>query len=309
MENPRNDAVIAAVRAGRSDSVIAAVREARDAYAALHGHDITAIFKDLRASQEAASRAYVRNVEPLAEAMESAATQYSTVIQQLAVSLGPFYERLSELSEAWAPYLVKWAELAPRLAEWSRTVDALNEVGWLPYHSAPCHYVNACGDDLDLLDTRFAEYYRAEWSEIRGDMESRLGGYHIDDEARATFREALAAHEAGLYRCVCRVLFPEIERVIDAGSGSQRLLEKLTGSGDLADYAFRERFGYVLFGRLVKHVYKSGRRERFERDPVPNRHAAVHGLVSYSTHKHSMNMLILTDYVFQILPHDDDPPA
>ena len=28
----------------------------------------------------------------------------------------------------------------------------------------------------------------------------------------------------------------------------------------------------------------------------------MHGLVPYSTHKHSMNILILTDYVFQILP-------
>ena len=305
MEDPRNDAVIATARAAMSDSVIAAVREARDAYAAMHGHDIAAIFKDLRASQEAANRAYVRYVEPMA----SAATDYSTVIQQLAGSLGPVYERLRELSEAWAPHLVKWAELAPGLAEWNRTVDALNEVGWLPYHSAPFHYVDECGDDLDLLDTRFSEYYRTQWSEIRDDMESRLEGYDIDDEAKAAFREALAAHEAGLHRCVCRVLFPEIERLVGAGIRSKPLLEKLTATGDLADYAFRERFGYVLFGRLVKHVYESGRREEFERDPVPNRHAAMHGLVSYSTHKHSMNMLILTDYIFQILPQDDDRPA
>ena len=47
---------------------------------------------------------------------------------------------------------------------------------------------------------------------------------------------------------------------------------------------------------------KREKREKFARDPVPNRHAAMHGLVSYSTHKHSMNMLILTDYVFEILP-------
>ena len=133
-------------------------------------------------------------------------------------------------------------------------------------------------------------------------MESQLADYHIDDEARETFREALSAHEAGLYRCVCRVLFPEIERTIGAGFRSKRLLEELIGTGDLADYAFRERFGYVFFGRLAKHVYQSGKREDFERDPVPNRQAAIHGLVSYSTHKHSMNMLILTDFVFQILP-------
>ena len=305
METNRDDQINAAVRAVGDDRVIASVRAARDAYAALHGHDITAIFEDIRASQEAASRAYVRYVEPLAEALEPVATQLATVAQQLAVSLGPVNKRLRELAEASAPYLVKWSELAPRFAEWSRTVDTLNEVGWLPYHTAPFHLVDECGDDLDLLDRRFSEYYRTRWSEIRDDMESRVEDYHIDHEARETFREALSAHEAGLYRCVCRVLFPEIERTIGAGFRSKRLLEKLTGTGDLADYAFRERFGYVLFGRLVKHVYESGTRASFERDPVPNRQAAMHGLVSYSTHKHSMNMLILTDYIFQILPQEN----
>ena len=34
---------------------------------------------------------------------------------------------------------------------------------------------------------------------------------------------------------------------------------------------------------------------------VPNRHASIHGLVSYSTFKHSMNMIIMADYIFQIL--------
>lgn len=309
METNRDDRIVAAVRAVGDDRVIAAVRAARDAYAAMHGHDIAAIFEDVRALQETSGRAYVRYVEPLAEAIAPIATQLSAVFQQLAVSLGPVNEGLRKLAEASAPYLAKWSELAPRLAEWSRTVDALNEVGWLPYHTAPFHHVAECGDDLDLLDRRFSEYYRTRWSEIRHDMESRLEDYHIDDEARETFREALSAHEAGLYRCVCRVLFPEIERTIGTGLGSKRLLEKLTGTGDLADYAFREVFGCVLFGRLVRHVYESGTRESFERDPVPNRHAAMHGLVSYSTHKHSVNMLILTDYIFQILPQENGSQA
>ena len=38
------------------------------------------------------------------------------------------------------------------------------------------------------------------------------------------------------------------------------------------------------------------------KDFLPNRHAAVHGLVAYSEHKHSMNMLVMTDCIFQMLP-------
>lgn len=315
METPRNAPAIAAIqaassapaiaaiRAARSDPVIAAVREARDAYTALHGHDVAAIFNDIRALQDASGRAYVRYVRPLAEAVTPVVTQLSETLRLLERSLGPSLQRLRDWLDSIEPQLQEFRE-------WN-IVDALNEVGWLPYHSAPFHYVEDCGDDLDLLDRRFSEYYRAGWSEIRDDMASRLEDYRVDDEAKATFREALSAHESGLYRCVCRVLFPEIERMVGAGLRSKRLLEKLTGTGDLADLAFRERFGYVLFGRLVDHAYENvkANRTRFEQDPVPNRNAAMHGLVSYSTHKHSMNMLILTDYIFQILPQDDDPPA
>jgi hypothetical protein len=222
----------------------------------------------------------------------------SESLRQAEYSLGPVLRRLNEWSAAAAPYLQAFRK-------WDRAVDAVNAVGWLPYRSEPpLRLMEECGDDFVLLNKRFSNYYRTRWSEIRDDMKSRLADYHIDDEARETFREALSAHEGGHYRCVCRVLFPEIERMIGVGRRKTDMLEKLTGTRDLADLAFRERFGLILFDRLVDHMYEDvgDKREKFERDPVPNRHAAMHGLVQYSTHKHSMNMLILTDYVFEILP-------
>ena len=223
----------------------------------------------------------------------------SESLRQAEYSLGPVLRRLNEWSAAAAPYLQAFRK-------WDRAVDALNAVGWLPYRSRsePLRLIEECGDDFVLLNERFSDYYRTRWSEIRDDMKSRLADYHIDDEARETFREALSAHEGGHYRCVCRVLFPEIERMIGVGRRKIDILEKLTGTRDLAELAFRERFGLILFDRLVDHMYEDvgAEREKFERDPVPNRHAAMHGLVQYSTHKHSMNMLILTDYVFEILP-------
>ena len=241
----------------------------------------------------------IAEVQIAGEALLPVAAQLSEAVQQLERSLGPVLARLKEWSEAAAPRMKAFVE-------WNRTVDALNKVGWLPYHSAPFRYVEECGDDPVRLDSCFSDYYLTQWNEVRSDMTSRLADYAIDDEARATFREALSAHEAGHYRCVCRVLFPEIERMIGAGRvGSNRMLKEFTGKGSLVDYAFREQFGYVLFGRLVKHAYEQvheHNRREFERNPVPNRHAAMHGLVPYSTHKHSMNMLILTDYVFRILP-------
>ena len=72
--------------------------------------------------------------------------------------------------------------------------DALDKVGWLPHPTVPYRLVEGCGDDLALLDDRIADYYRSRWPEIRDEMESGLAEYHIDDDARATFREALIAH-------------------------------------------------------------------------------------------------------------------
>ena len=321
METNRDDRIIAAVRAVGDDRVIAAVRAAKDAYSAMHGHDIAAIFEDVRALQETSGRTYVRDLERLVQAATPVAAQVTAAVRQVEGSLGPVLERLNEWSAAAAPFLEKFERTAEAAAkameriqpalqqfhERKQTHDALDKVGWLPHPSVPYRLVEGCGDDLSLLDRRIADYYRTRWIEIRDEMTSSLAEYHIDDEARATSREALAAHEAGLYRCVCRLLFPEIERMIDAGRrvGSRKMLQELTESGDPRDRELRELFDWVMLERLRTHAYgqvDEGEQERFERDPVPNRHAAMHGLVAYSTHKHSMNMLILTDYVFRILP-------
>ena len=320
----RDPGVIKGMRALGDDRVIASVRAARDAYAALHGHDVAAIFEDIRAAQKAAGRAYFRHVEPLAKAMTPVASHVDAALRQVARSLGPVLQRLNEWATAAAPLLEEFNRKAEAAAETMERLqpalkrfherkqihDALDEVGWLTHPSVPYRLVEGCGDDRALLEARIADYYRTRWTDIRDGMESGLAEYHIDDEARATFREALTAHESGLYRCVCRLLFPEIERMIGAGHRSRPMVEKLLASGDTTERQVRELFDRVMLERIREHAYEQvwteGERERFERDPVPNRHAAIHGRVAYSTHKHSMNMLILTDYVFRILPPLND---
>lgn len=194
------------------------------------------------------------------------------------------------------------AKVVQSFVKWSRAVDALNATGWLPFRTVLFHYIDEHRSDSSQLNCYLSEYYSTEWDSIRDDMILHLDRCQIDDEARATFREALKAHELGLYRCVCRVLFPEIERVIDGGHHSKELLEKLGGTQSLEHLSFQERLDYVICGQLINHVYESGKtREKLKENPVPNRHAALHGLVSYSSHKHSMNMLIFTDYIFRVL--------
>ena len=64
-------------------------------------------------------------------------------------------------------------------------------------------------------------------------------------------------------------------------------------------------FGLNLFRRLSSHLYETVRdddaRQRFAGDPVPNRHAVVHGLVEYSSMQNSLNALFMTEFLFSTI--------
>ena len=228
----------------------------------------------------------------------------SDTVRQLNVMCSPFLQQLKEISEAIAPHV-------ETLVNYFTISEAYRAVGWLPYRLSPFHYVEECGDDTALLDERLANYYKTNWDEIRKDMESRLSKYHIDDEARETFLEALNAHGAGYYRSTCRVLLPEIERVFrvqffnsKTGKISHEIMKKLTKDKYLENFIMDNPFGLELFGVLVSHLYEQineGNKEQFEKIPIPNRHAAIHGLIVYSSMKNSFNTIVMADYIFQIV--------
>ena len=205
------------------------------------------------------------------------------------------------------------AMTAGKLARHVGTAQGLDDAGWLPHHSTPFRRCYECWGDSDALNAMLSRHYRARWTEVRLEMETRLGRYDVDEEAKATFTEALEAHEAGLYRSVCRVLFPEIERVsrMELHGGriepiaSQRLLRELTRRLPLSCVEPPGFYHLSLFRRLTKHLYEHVRdekdRRRFARDPVPNRHAAMHGLVVYSSMQNSLNALFMAEHIFQVI--------
>lgn len=258
---------------------------------------------------EKAVEFFNKDVQPLMQRLSDVFERWEMTLQPLLQELEPVFQGLARLVEVAAPHVQKFVR-------YHKIVEKFDATGWLPYHLAPVDYVENYEGDSIHLERKISEYYLTQWPNIREDLESRLGDYHIDDEARNTFREALSAHEHQNYRCVCRVLFPEIERMIrlnlfnDAGRvRTSEMLRKLVDERPLEDFISQEAFGLVLFGRLAKHLYEQvndEERSKFEQNFVPNRHAAMHGLAPYSTHKHSMNMIIMSDYIFQILP---PPPA
>ena len=200
------------------------------------------------------------------------------------------------------------------LARQLRMEQALDDSGWLPHHSTPLESVKACAGDREAIQVVLRNYYCEEWEAVRRATETRLTTCSLDDEAKATFREALTAHEAGLYRSVCRLLFPEIERVARKELRGDSLEKDLSGQPPLHELArnlpvsVARRAGFLglhLCRRLSSHLYKSvwddDTRQRFAEDPVPNRHAVVHGLVEYSSMQNSLNAIFMTEFLFSTI--------
>ena len=112
------------------------------------------------------------------------------------------------------PHLEPLARGLVAMSEWHQISKVLTASGWLPHHTTPLGLVAHCSGDVCAARNKLNEYYEQNWSSVRGAIESQVVEYNIDEEAKATFLEALDVHGYGLHRSVCRVLFPEIERML-----------------------------------------------------------------------------------------------
>lgn len=204
----------------------------------------------------------------------------------------------------------------------SAKAEAVQAAGWIPHPTTPMDAIepDMPGHEIDAILTA---HYRDHWLDVRAALSESVAGTAIDAEAKASFEEALAAHEAGLYRSVVRLLFPEIERVaretVYAGSRKEAWGKKKgrnnAGLSDLREALMKKfpvgvalgtPFALTLVQKLYEHLYTyvpedSAGLAVFQRDPVPNRHASQHGYVVYSSAQHSINMLAMADFMFHVI--------
>ena len=237
------------------------------------------------------------------------------VSNRWAESMRPMLEMGEKLRKQMAPFTRLMEKLRPRLEWWMRE-DAkckrLEKAGWLPHSTSP----DIDDDELSekALSVLVETHYRDNWQSIRSSFANAAQEYDIDEEAKETFLEALAAHEAGLHRCPARLLFPEIERVsrreIHGGAmdkiASQGRLRDAIGGLIPAEIAESGVYGIRLYFKLSDHLYAHVKDAeslaKILADPsVPNRHAALHGYASYDTFQTSINALIIADFLFQAI--------
>lgn len=224
--------------------------------------------------------------------------------QEIDQYLRPLTQGLQSLAKAIQP-------LAQGFVLYDEIAKASEASGWLPYRTVPFRqYFFECGGIMNAISEKIESYYENQSQEIIQDIESQLARYDIDREAKATFKEALRAHECALYRCACRVLLPEIERVIredwlDVSSIAtlkQEQIERAMNKKYLEDFVLKAPEDLVLFDQLATHLFKYVEsHNQVLQETTPNRHAASHGWVSYSSKKNSLNTIICADYVFRLV--------
>jgi hypothetical protein len=235
-------------------------------------------------------------------------------MQQLSHRITAFVTELNGYLEPLASSLAQVAkEMEPMFQAfilYDGIAKAREATGWLPYRTVPfTQYFRECGGDIAALTTCISSYYEHHASVILQDIALQLPAYDIDNEAKETLSEALSAHEYRLFRCSCRVLLPEIERVIredwlgiqEVKTLSQALLEGEINKKSLSDFVLNGPQDLVLFGPFASHLFSwVASRADVAQESIPNRHAAAHGWVSYSSSQSSLNTIICADYIFRL---------
>ena len=228
----------------------------------------------------------------------------SEISQQLNLLLPTVKPKLVELSQTFTPYI-------EALENHLEIVDAFEATGWLPHRSTSHLHYHLLNENKQYAYELLSNHYQNNWNDILQNIESNISEYNIDFELEEAFNEIISAHRAGYYRCVCRAIFPEIERVVlsypsddneNTLNPAKRIL-KFIEKEYIKEFIKNDPFDIVAFKTSIEHLYKNTKGSSlsdFEHNPVPNRHATVHGLISYSTMQHSLNSIIMADNIFSI---------
>lgn len=219
-------------------------------------------------------------------------------------------ELSSSFSEMARAFVTVLAGVGSIVVQWAWS-ELVLRAGWLPHRSIPPELIVEA-TDVEDADRRLAQFFRGNWSRIGEDFRQSVAASSVDRDAKDAFNECLAAHEAGLFRVAPALLFPHIERVVRSvlmpgalGAFSANELCQAVGELGPSQFVTPGVNGVRLYSKLANHLYAQVRTPdevlAARADPVPNRHAVLHGRVSYASEKSSLNMLIMADFIFDAL--------
>lgn len=213
--------------------------------------------------------------------------------------------RLWQRSSAWVDRNGDWLSvLGIELMEGY----LLEKSGWLPFFDVdvPADII----EDPEAVSAFIEKAYRDQWPAARAQFESAAARIQLITPTTEIFRQALDLHEAGHYRAVCCMIFPQIERVLrreynvppEGRMAQLRPFRDSLMSAIPLRGAGNQQIGTIwlfkiLESHLFEHVDNEADLARFTASPIPNRHACIHGLVDYNSYQSSINSLIIATYV------------
>lgn len=251
---------------------------------------------------------------PALERLRESSEHFAQSLRRLDAGLADFFARVQAHAEVIQTAIdgisKSWQPLFHGLHRYSEAKKPLKAAGLLPHRSTPWGRFDpeAAADFPDEV----LRYYETEWGEAEATFLADIDDYTIGNDAKAAFREAIACHRHGLYRSAVLTLLPtaemEFRRLFDMSPGEnaasleelRKLVMELPAGVILGHVAPIDLFT-VLDEHLYDRVKTPEAVERFRNDPIPNRHAAIHGLIHYASAQNSLNMLILADYIFFLL--------
>ena len=235
------------------------------------------------------------------EVANSFSSAFSQITQELARSFS-----LPNLVES--PFTRFLPSLPPLVNPKARVAE---ELGWVVHRTLPTTLLEDASEDN--LDEAIMTHYKERWAEVRREIELATSGYLISEDSKETMNQILSAHEYRLYRLVPVAIMVEIERAVRVHLYGELVGRHLDIKGKIVDEigelpisAFQDTTSGIiqhetLESHLYEHIDDDGDRSQFAENPIPNRHAAIHGLIPYSTEKSSLNSIFLADFVFQMI--------
>ena len=243
--------------------------------------------------------------DSLVRSQMEAANTFSSAFSQITQGLARSFS-LPNLFES--PFTGLLRSLPPLVNPKARVAE---ELGWVVHRTLPTTVLEDASEDN--LDEAIMTYYKERWAEVRREIELATSVYLIDEDSKDTMSQILSAHEYGLYRLVPVAIMVEIERAARVHLYGELVGRHLDIKGKIVDEigelpisAFQDiTSGIIQHETLENHLYEhiddDGDRSQFAENPIPNRHAAIHGLVPYSTEKSSLNSIFLADFVLQMI--------
>lgn len=216
----------------------------------------------------------------------------------------------NQIEEIGRAFVKLCASVGSLVVEWAWS-ELILQAGWLPHPSIPPELV-ANARDVGDADARLALFFRSNCSQVERSLRGSIAATSVDSKAKGAFYESLEAHRLGLYRVAPALLFPHLERVgrdvvlpsALGASPASRLVEAV-GQLGASEFTMPGVSGLRLYSKLAEHLHRQVRTsdevDAARLDPVPNRHAVLHGRVDYVSEKSSLNMLIMTHFILDAL--------